>query len=286
MYCQYYGLSDRPFNVTADPAFFYASRKHDEALSHLLYGITQRKGIMCLTGEVGTGKTTVCRYLLAQLSRLGKEVKTALILNTHYSDVELLEAIVRDFGINAPQSAMLPLLSSLNAFLLRESAAGNNVVLIIDEAQGLSREQLEQVRLLSNLETEKDKLLQIILVGQPELNAVLENYSLRQLNQRIVVRYHISPLNKDEIREYIAHRLRVANSQRLTFSDDALEAVAEFSLGTPRLVNILCDRALLAGFVAQTDRIDSPIIERSLAELQSIYPKEHHEHNLRCVKEA
>ena len=175
MYCKYYGLKERPFNVTSDPAFFFSSKKHNEALSHLLYGVSQRKGIIVLTGEIGTGKTTICRFFLNQI---GKNVKTAFILNPTFSEIQLLESIVKDFGINPKNKTKLSMVLELNNFLLRESVAGNNLVLIIDEAQNLKPNLLEQIRLLSNLETEKDKLLQVILVGQPELNTRLNLYDL------------------------------------------------------------------------------------------------------------
>jgi general secretion pathway protein A len=267
MYCKFYGLNERPFNVTSDPAFFFLSRKHKEALSHLLYGVSQRKGIIVLTGEIGTGKTTLCRFFLNQLS---KNVKTAFILNPHFSETQLLEAIVRDFGINTKNNSRLGLIWELNRFLINESGLGNNIVLIIDEAQNLKPQLLEQVRLLSNLETEKDKLLQIILVGQPELNHKLNLYDLRQLRQRIMVRFHVTPLEQDEIKNYIKHRLAIAGSTRgIEFSDEAIALISSFSDGTPRLINMLCDRALLAGFVAETKEIDSNIINKCLAELDN-----------------
>ncbi|HNX82109.1 MAG TPA: AAA family ATPase [Candidatus Omnitrophota bacterium] len=270
MYCQFYGFKERPFNVTSDPAFFYNSRKHKEALSHLLYGVTQRKGILVLTGEIGTGKTTICRFFLNQLRESGNKVKTAFILNPNFSDLELLEAIIKDFGVQVRgKPSRLVMISQLNSFLLAESEAGNNVVLIIDEAQNLKPNQLEQVRLLSNLETEKDKLLQIVLVGQPELNSKLDLHELRQLQQRIMVRYHIAPLERAEVKEYITHRLHIVGSNKVHFNDEAVGMITEFSCGTPRLINIICDRALLAGFVAETDRIDAKIIGRCLDELGS-----------------
>jgi len=269
MYCHFYGLKERPFNVTSDPAFFFLSRKHNEALSHLLYGVSQRKGIIVVTGEIGTGKTTLCRFFLNQL---GKNVKTAFILNPHFSEIQLLEAIVKDFGINIKDITRLSLVWELNKFLLRESAAGNNIILIIDEAQNLKPRQLEQVRLLSNLETEKDKLLQVVLVGQPELNHRLNLYDLRQLRQRIMVRYHIAPLDRDEIRSYINHRLNTAGSvDRINFTDEAVEIISDFSSGTPRLINMICDRALLAGFVSETNTIDLSIIKRCIEELDSYF---------------
>ena len=265
MYCQFYGLKERPFNVTSDPAFFFLSNKHKEALSHLLYGVSQRKGIIVLTGEIGTGKTTLCRFFLNQLS---KDVKTAFILNPHFSETQLLEAIVKDFGLKPKNNSRLSLVWELNKFLLRESEAGYNIVLIVDEAQNLKPALLEQIRLLSNLETEKDKLLQVILVGQPELNDKLNLYDLRQLRQRIMVRYHIAPLEFDEIKTYINHRLNIAGAvdNRIQFKDDAIELISKFSSGTPRLINMLCDRALLAGFVAETNIIDSNIIKKCMEE--------------------
>ncbi len=273
MYCQYYGLKERPFNVTSDPAFFFLSRKHKEALSHLLYGVSQRKGIIVLTGEIGTGKTTLCRFFLNQLV---KNVKTAFILNPHFSETQLLEAIVKDFGITTKNNTRLGLVWDLNKFLLNESETGNNVILIIDEAQNLKPGQLEQVRLLSNLETEKEKLLQVVLAGQPELNRRLNLYDLRQLRQRIMVRYHISPLEKDEIRDYVYHRLNVAGATGdIEFTEGAIEVIANFSSGTPRLINMICDRALLAGFVAETKKIDLAIINKCIEELDSYFVRAH-----------
>ncbi len=275
MYCQFYGFKERPFNVTSDPTFFYNSRKHKEALSHLLYGVTQRKGIMVLTGEIGTGKTTICRFFLNQLRQSGNKVKTAFILNPNFSDLELLEAIIKDFGVPLRgRPSRLTMISQLNAFLLAESDSGNNVVLIIDEAQNLKPNQLEQVRLLSNLETEKDKLLQIVLVGQPELNSKLDLHELRQLQQRIMVRFHISPLERAEVKEYITHRLHIVGSHTIRFDDEAIGMITEFSCGTPRLINIICDRALLAGFVAETNHIDAKLIGRCLDELGSYCMRE------------
>jgi len=290
MYCRYYGLKERPFNVTSDPAFFFSSKKHKEALSHLLYGVSQRKGIIVLTGEIGTGKTTICRFFLNQIS---KNVKTAFILNPTFSEIQLLESIVKDFGITLHKKTKLDMVLELNNFLLRESNAGNNLVLIIDEAQNLKPNLLEQIRLLSNLETEKDKLLQVILVGQPELNARLNLYDLRQLRQRIMVKYHITPLDNDEIKNYISYRLEIAMPQsdtclpdparqhftshnqshkaqgKIEFSNEAIDLISRFSGGTPRLINIICDRALLAGFVSETSHIDFNIIKRCMEELDS-----------------
>jgi general secretion pathway protein A len=239
----------------------------------LLYGVSQRKGIIVLTGEIGTGKTTLCRFFLNQISQ---NVKTAFILNPTFSEIQLLESIVKDFGINPNKKTKLGMISELNNFLLRESNAGNNLVLIIDEAQNLKPNLLEQIRLLSNLETQKDKLLQVILVGQPELNTRLNLYDLRQLRQRIMVRYHITPLDNDEIKNYISYRLKIAqptpelNAQsQVGFSDEAIDLISRFSGGTPRLINMICDRALLAGFVSETHHIDFGIIRKCTEELDS-----------------
>ncbi len=272
MYCSFYGLKERPFNVTSDPSFFFLSQKHKEALSHLYYGVSQRKGIIVLTGEIGTGKTTLCRFFLSQL---GKSIKTAFILNPYFSQIQLLEAIVKDFGIQPKHKNKLSLVSDLNRFLLSESECGNNVVLIIDEAQNLKPAQLEQIRLLSNLETEKEKLIQIILAGQPELNQKLNLYDLRQLQQRIMVRYHITPLKHSEIKDYINHRLNVSGAKdKIIFTDDAIRAITEFSSGVPRLTNIICDRALLAGFVMETNVIDLGIIKRCVEELEKYFVRQ------------
>ncbi|MFY9402758.1 MAG: AAA family ATPase [Candidatus Omnitrophota bacterium] len=267
MYCKFYGLKERPFNVTSDPAFFYLSSKHKEALAHLHYGVSERKGIIVLTGEIGTGKTTLCRFFLGEL---GKNVKTAFILNPRFSETQLLESVVTDFGILPLGKSKLGMVSQLNEFLLQESSLKNNVVLIIDEAQNLKPGLLEQIRLLSNIETEKEKLLQVILVGQPELNARLNLYELRQLRQRVMVRYHILPLEHREIADYIEHRLNVAGlAGGIEFSIEAIEGISNFSSGTPRLINMICDRALLAGFTAGSKNIDRNIINKCLEELDS-----------------
>ena len=274
MYKEFYHLKENPFSVTADPAFFFSSLRHAEAYSNLIYGIKERKGISVITGEIGTGKTTLCRTLLNQL---GQDVKTALILNPYFSEVQLLQLIIRDLGIPETTKSKLGLINSLNDFLCAQAVQGNNVVLIIDEVQHLNVRQLEQVRLLSNLETEKNKLLQIILVGQPELLDKLKLPSLRQLNQRIAVRYHIPPLEKPEIKEYIHHRLKVAsrsNNGRLPikFSESAMNAIYLFTRGTPRLINILCDRILLAGYVVETYTIDEQLVHKCARELTQLVP--------------
>lgn len=265
MYNQYYNLKENPFNVTSDPSFFFLSQKHKEAVSHLLYGVSQRKGIIVITGEIGAGKTTLCRYFL---NLLGSKIKTSLILNPYFSELQLLEAIIKDFGINPKNKSRLSFIWELNKFLLSESEKGNNVVLIIDEAQNLSTKALEQIRLLSNIETDKDKLLQIVLTGQPQLNKKIDLYELRQLQQRITVRYHIDSLEEGEVENYINYRLNVAGSNdTLKFSPEAVKFIFKFSFGIPRLINIICDRALLAGYSAETHLIDLDIINHCAEEL-------------------
>ncbi len=269
MYKEFYDFKDFPFNVTSDPEYFFDSAHHHDAFSHLIYGVRQRKGIMVVTGEIGTGKTTLCRTLL---TRLDENIKTALILNPSFSEIQLLQLILNDFGIKGDHKNKLALINALNEFLLQENELGRNIVLIIDEAQNLKPSQLEQIRLLSNIETEKFKLLQIILVGQPELLDKLKLPSLRQLNQRVAVRYHILPLEKHEIGEYISYRLKTARAQtngtpQVCFTDQAVEAVFLISKGTPRVINIICDRALLAGFTQETYTIDEKIIYKCAREV-------------------
>lgn len=268
MYTEFYNLNESPFNITSDPSFFFGSMVHEEAFSNILYGIISRKGIIVMTGEIGTGKTTLCRALL---NRLDPRVKTAYIFNPCFSDVQLLHLILRDLGIEYPPTEnKLQLTESLNAFLLEQSSKGNNVAIIIDEAQNLNIQQLEEIRLLSNLETEKHKLLQILLVGQPELFDKLKLPELRQLNQRVIVRYHISPLTADDTRNYIQHRLKTAGSlSKIQFTQDAFDTVFMYSKGVPRLINIICDRALLAGFVKDSFTINMDIIHQAAREVIS-----------------
>lgn len=268
MYREYYQLKESPFNTTADPDFFFSSKTHSEAIANLIYGIEQRKGVLVVTGEIGTGKTTLCRKIF-KLST--KRIKFALILNPRCSELELLQMIVQDLGIETKSKNKYSLMQDLNKFLLEESSLGNNIVVVIDEAQHLSVKQLEQVRLLSNLETEKDKLLQIILVGQPELIKKLQMPVLRQLRQRVVVHYHVQPLERDDIKSYIHHRINKAvngsRSKKVAFTDKAIESIYTHTKGSPRTINILCDRALLAGFVAETHSIDDGIIETCAKEI-------------------
>jgi general secretion pathway protein A len=269
MYKDFYKFNEFPFNITSDPEFFFASSKHVEAFNHLIYGIQQRKGIIVISGEIGTGKTMLCRSLLRQLD---DSTKTAFILNPSFTELQLLQMILKDLGIHSSGRNKFELINALNEFLLAESSLGNNVLLIIDEAQNLNIRQLEQIRLLSNLETEKNKLLQILLVGQPELIEHLKLPQLRQLNQRVSVRYHIMPLTLSELHGYINHRLKIATNSEfqhpiVKFTDDAIAAIHDLSGGTPRMVNIISDRSLLAGFVAETQVIDKSMVYKCAREV-------------------
>jgi len=266
MYLNHFGFTKHPFNLTADPSFLFPSPQHREAMSFLFYGIKQRKGFLAITGEVGTGKTTLCRALL---SLLDDRVKTAFILNSNLTEYQLLHAIIEDFGIGASMKNRMNLMRALNSFLLTQVRDGNNAVLIIDEAQNLSASQLEQVRMLSNLETAEQKLLQIILVGQPQLRKKLDSRGLLQLRQRIAIRFHLYPLSRDEVGAYIAHRLRIA-SQGVPPSFDwrAIDLIYDYSGGVPRLINMTCDKSLLAAFALDTRTITAKIVRASIRELE------------------
>lgn len=268
MYLKYYGLSEFPFNVTPDPRFLYFAPHHKEAYDHLMYGIKARKGFIELTGEVGSGKTTLCRAVLANL---GDDVETALILNPSLTETQLLRAMLNDFGLDATGRDRLAYIETLNAFLLEKSREGTNVALVIDEAQDLSPQVMEQVRLLSNLETDQDKLIQIVMCGQPELKKRLARPDLRQLRQRITVRYHIPPLTQQDTIMYIRHRLWVAGSDgSVVFDQGAIREVYRYSKGGPRLINAVCDNALLAGYVAQTKNIDARCAKKAIRQLEGI----------------
>ncbi len=268
MYTEYFKWKENPFNVTPDPAYLFLSHRHTEALNHLRYGIESRKGFIQITGEIGTGKTTICRVLL---NSLNSSTKTALILNPALSELQLLENILEDFHIPITRRSRLSMVKALNRFLLDELAKGNNCILIIDEAQNIKPLHLEHLRLLSNLETEKEKLFQIILVGQPELKEKLNSPELRQLRQRITVRYHIQPLEKEEVPLYIRHRLKVAgNEESVNFEPQALEQIYCYSQGVPRLINALCDKTLLCAYSRETNNIAAEIVKKAIDELEGI----------------
>lgn len=259
-------MREAPFNITPDPRYLFLSRQHREAYHHMLYGIRERKGFIQLTGEVGSGKTTLCRAVLAEL---GHTVRTALILNPCLTETQLLRAILHDFGVATGRYDMLRLVETLNSFLLGRMEAGENVALLIDEAQNLSMKVMEQVRLLSNLETTRQKLIQIVLIGQPELEEKLEDPSLRQLRQRITVRSHLGPLDDGEVGAYVAHRLHMAGADgRICFEAKALHLAYRYSKGIPRLINAVCDNALLAGYVSGQCSIDGACMKRAIAQLE------------------
>ena len=267
MYTAFFGLREKPFALSPNPRFLYLSEAHREALAHLLYGIEQGEGFIAVTGEVGTGKTTLCRTLLR---RMGGEVEVAFLFNPKLSARELLESILLELGVEKQGQSARELVDALNHFLLEKHAAGKRVLLIIDEAQGLLPETLEQIRLLSNLETESTKLIQILLLGQPELDAMLESPELRQLRQRIGVRWRLAPLSRGETSNYVRHRLRIsAGAERdHVFGDAALGEVFRFSAGIPRLVNLVCDRALLAGYGEGARQIGADAVKHAAVELR------------------
>ena len=261
MYQEFYGLKEKPFALTPDPQFLYLSEGHRTAIESLLYGIDQREGFMVIAGDIGTGKTTICRAIL---EKLDKNIKTAVIFNSFLTEEELLESILLDFGFPSRGRSRKERIDALNKLLIHLLSHGKNAVLIIDEAQNLSVSVLEQIRMLSNLETEKEKMLQIILFGQLELNQKLQSTELKQLNQRIAIRYHLLPLSRTETESYIYQRLMVAGAQgSITFPKSALDEIYKFSKGTPRLINLLCDRALLGGFVEQAYHINKGIVKKA-----------------------
>lgn len=268
MYNSFFGLTETPFNLTPDPRYLFLSANHREAIDHLLYGINERKGFILITGGIGAGKTTLCRELLGRLDR---DTKSALILNSLISDMELLELIVQEFDVDLDSNEATTkkdYIDALNRFLLENFSNGGNAVLLIDEAQNLSRDVLEQLRMLSNLETEREKLIQIVLIGQPELDDIIGAPSLRQLNDRIIVRYFLKPLGFRDIRGYIEHRLVVAGSHgNINFTEGAYRKLYSKSNGIPRRINSICDRALLIAYTNETYTVTAKIIEKAAEDL-------------------
>lgn len=266
MYQSYFGLTETPFSIAPAPRYLYMSQRHQEALAHLLYGVNGEGGFVLLTGEVGTGKTTVCRCLLEQIP---ESCDVAYIFNPKLTVAELLSTICVEFGVVYPpgNTSIKVFVDCINAHLLDAHAHGRHAVLIIDEAQNLSAEVLEQMRLLTNLETNERKLLQIILLGQPELVAMLERPELRQLAQRIVARYHLGPLSKAEVAAYIRHRLDVSGTQRTLFPPAIVGQVYRLSRGIPRIINVLCDRALLGAYVQGKERVDRATLAQAAREV-------------------
>ena len=271
MYCKFYGFRESPFTITPNPRFLFMSDQHREAFAHLIYAVESRAGFVELTGEVGTGKTTLLRTFLNRLDSEGH--RTALIFNPCLSSLELLKSVNREFGLDWETGSRMDLLQVLNGFLLEQKAAGRSVVLVMDEAQNLSSEVLEQIRLISNLETETDKLIQIVLSGQPELLSVLAREELRQLNQRITVRYHLLPMGFESTQRYIDHRMELAGCFRAAeFSAPALKRIFRFSGGVPRLVNVVCDRALLIGFTQESRTISGGMAAQAVSEVAGRTP--------------
>ena len=261
MYEKYYGFTTKPFDLLPDPQFLYLSEKHDVALAHLEYGITDNKGFIVLTGDVGAGKTTLANFFLRKVDI---KVNTALIYNTNLDPTTFLEMIVKDFGLQAPDTRRSTLYDTLYQFLLSEHMGGKRSVLIIDEAQNMPNQTLEEVRMLSNFETEESYLLQIILIGQPQLRKRLNDPELSQLTQRVSVYYHLAPLDKPEVSQYIRHRLKVSgrSTHDPLFTEKAIERIYAYSGGIPRLISSICDTALLYGYTDDVKTIDLGIIER------------------------
>jgi len=274
MYEAYFGLKENPFSLSPDPRYLYLSPQHQEALNCLIYGIGERKGFMVVTGGIGTGKTTLCRALLAGLDG---RTASALIFNPALSDVELLKTINEEFGIKlAGRGTKKRYLDGLNAFLMKNFAAGKNAILLIDEAQNLSLSVLEQIRMLSNLETVRDKLIQIVLLGQPELRRLLALPSLRQLNERITVRYDLKPLAREDVRRYIEHRLVTAGGEKSgsSFTAGSYDLIYRMSRGIPRRINAICDRALLIAYGKDIRTIDRRLVRAAIRDIGPGYLQE------------
>lgn len=266
MYLKHFDLTERPFSITPDPRFLYMSARHREALAHLLYGLGEGGGFVQLTGEVGTGKTTICRCLLEQVP---ENVDIAMVLNPKVTAKELIATVCDELGVEYPAScdSIKTLVDILNRYLLDAYARGRRTVLIIDEAQNLSADVLEQVRLLTNLETPTQKLLQIILIGQPELRRLLGRDDMRQLSQRVTARYHLEPISRDEADAYIRHRLQICGASKVIFEKRAVDLIHELSGGIPRLINVLCDRALLGAYVEGGSTVNSKIVRKAAREV-------------------
>ena len=267
MYADYFGLKENPFSLSPEPRYLFLSEQHRDALNCLIYGIKEKKGFVLISGGIGLGKTTICRSLLASMD---DSVETALIFNTAISELDLLETILSEYGIVIKNSAgnKKYYIDALNEFLLDNFAAGKTTVLLIDEAQNLSRGVLEQIRMLSNLETETEKLIQIVLIGQPELTNTLMLPALRQLNERITVRYDLKPFSPREVSDYIHHRLAVAQGPgSIKFTRRAMDLIYVFSEGIPRRINALCDRALLIAYTKNVSEIDRKIIKLAVLDI-------------------
>jgi general secretion pathway protein A len=273
MYTQFYGLNRKPFDITPDPRFIYPSGKHKEAFSTMLYGVRKKKGLVVLTGEVGTGKTLLLRTLLKTLD---STTRSAFIFNPRLTTIDFFQAIAADFGIENGHVSKGKFLQQLNAFLLDTLGKGNIALLVVDEAQNLDLQLIEEIRMLMNLETSNEKLLQVILAGQPEFHNLLNIDVIRQFKQRISLRYHLRPLDSKETWEYIRRRLHIAghNGNRL-FTQEAIQGIYEYSGGLPRLINVVCDNALLTGYGLEKKNIDLQIVREVTDDLEGkrVFPK-------------
>ena len=269
MYETFFGLKDKPFQMTPNTRYFYPSAKHTDALNHMVYAIEERRGFVVITGEIGSGKTTLSRVLF---QKLDPRTKTAIIRNTHVTAKDLVTSALEELEIPyAPQTTKTRRITLLNEFLVEQLSRDNNVVLLIDEAQNLKPAVLEEVRMLSNLETETEKLIQIVLMGQPELKAKLWLRELTQLRQRVTLHYHLSPLDQDETAHYIDHRLRAAGANGTPIFDaEAIARVYQCTHGVPRLINSLCDRALLTGYINEAKLIGVSVIDEVAKELPAL----------------
>lgn len=268
LYQHYYGFRRPPFNNTPDPKFFFLSNKHSEGLSRLLYAAQARKGFVLLTGEIGSGKTTICRALIHKL-RLSTRV--ALITNTSLNSLQLIASIAEEFGLPTQNRSKGEIITELNKYLIKQLSLDRNVLLILDEAQNLEESVLEEIRMLSNLETTQEKLIQIFMVGQPELRDKINSPRLKQLRQRIALRYHMMPLDRSETVEYIAHRLKVASAVCPPhFTDNSLEMIYQYSEGIPRVVNTVCDNALIVGFTRETFKINEDVVQEVIADMEGL----------------
>ena len=274
MYTGFFGLHEKPFSITRDPRYLFMSARHGEALAHLVYGVTESGGFVQLTGEVGTGKTTLVRSLL--LNRMPDNADVAVVLNPQITAQEFLLTICEELGVSVPEQkdSIKALTDALNHHLLSAHAKGRRTILVVDEAQNLAPAVLEQVRLLTNLETAKQKLLQIILIRQPELPELLARDDLRQVNQRITGRYHLAPLDVDEAAAYVRHRLRVAGARAEIFTPRALRTLHRVSGGFPRLINIIADRAMLAAYVRDRHQIDARLVRAAAAEVRGDFSED------------
>jgi len=276
MYLNHFKLTERPFSITPDPRFLYMSARHREALAHLLYGLGESGGFVQLTGEVGTGKTTLCRCLLDQVP---ENVDIALVLNPKVTSTELIATVCDELGIEYPEgnTSIKSLTDALNRYLLDAYARDRRTVLIIDEAQNLSADVLEQVRLLTNLETSTQKLLQIVLIGQPELRTLLARDDMRQLSQRVTARYHLDPISREEAGAYIKHRLQICGTTQIVFNKRAVDKIQQLSGGIPRLINVLCDRSMLGAYVEGRTQVEPKVVKKAAREVLAAAEKKQEE---------